>query len=98
MEEVKKGALAYHREILVGLDLGSGDEMDRLLLKQGFTFDVMFDEGSGKCKLIELNSFDARSGCVSCLFHWLRDWDLLYGVQKGTKAEVGQEIEFRISI
>lgn len=73
IDQVKKGALSYHHEILLGLNIGNGGDMDKLLLKQGFTFDIMFDEGSGKCKFIEPNSFGARSGCGSCLFHWLND-------------------------
>lgn len=97
MEDIKKGALSYHREILFELDTGNGGDMDWLLLKQGFTFDIMFDEGSGKCKLIELNSFGARSGCGSCLFHWLKDWDVLYGKKKAGKGETN-EVELRISV
>ncbi|CZR66002.1 uncharacterized protein PAC_15902 [Phialocephala subalpina] len=96
MEDIKKAALAYHNEILVGLNIGRDGEMDRLLLEQGFTFDIMFDEGSGECKLIELNSFGARSGCGSCLFHWLADWDVLYGKTKAEGAEAN-EIELRIT-
>jgi len=82
MEEVKKG-------IQNG---GEGAEMDKLLLEQGFTFDVMYAEDTGECKLIELNSFGARSGCGSCLFHWLSDEVVLYG------EKVDGEVEFRIAV
>jgi hypothetical protein len=44
--------------------------------------------------LIELNSFGTRSGCGSCLFHWLRDGDILYS--KGTGN--GKKVEFRVSV
>jgi hypothetical protein len=70
--------------------------MDKLLLQQGFSFDVMFDGESGNIKLIELNSFGARSGCGSCLCHWLRDWNVLYGKHKD--GGEGVEVEFRISV
>jgi hypothetical protein len=89
-----------HREILVEAMAGKGGEMDELLLKQGFSFDVSYDEKMGRCCLIELNSFGARSGCGSCLFHWLRDGDVLYG-RTVKRDEVGSEeladVEFRIS-
>lgn len=84
-----KGILVAHGEMLAEARTSTGGEMDVLLLKQGFTFDVMFDEKNGRCGTIELNSFGSRSGCGSCLFHWLGDEDILYG-----KEEV---VEFRVS-
>ncbi|KUJ21581.1 uncharacterized protein LY89DRAFT_681045 [Mollisia scopiformis] len=96
MERIMNGAQEVHGNILDEVKGGNGGEMDKLLLQQGFTFDVMFDEESEECKLIELNSFGVRSGCGSCLFHWLRDWDALYGRPKDGGGEV--EIEFRISV
>jgi len=74
-----------HMEILDDL---SGDDMDQLLVRQGFSFDVLYDEESEKCSLIELNGFGVRSGCGSCLFHWVRNIDTLYRIE---------EVEFRIS-
>ena len=71
--------------------------MSKLLRSQGFTFDVAFKEQEKCCALIELNTFGSRSGCGSCLYHWLRDEDLLYG--RGPKGENGEtEVEFRISV
>lgn len=96
MQMVMDGIQDAHQRILEEVKSGVGGEMDRLLLRQGFTFDVMFDEESGNVKLIELNSFGARSGCGSCLFHWLRDWDILYGKDKDKAGGAG--IEFRISV
>jgi len=81
MKEIQR----IHLEILDEL---KEDEMDVLLLKQGFSFDIMYDEESNKCSLIELNGFGARSGCGGCLFHWIRDMDAMYGIR---------EVEFRIS-
>jgi hypothetical protein len=82
-----------HEEIL-GLVKKRGDEMDELMLRQGFTFDVLWDGEEERCQLIELNSFGTRSGCGACLFHWLRDGEVLYGKEGGENGEV----EFRISI
>lgn len=71
-------------------ELQQGDEMDDLLLQQGFTFDIMFDDSTGKCDLIELNVFGIRSACGSCLFHWVKDWEILSGKDSATP-------EFRVS-
>jgi len=74
-----------------------------LMRKQGFTFDVMYNEDTGKCGLIELNSFGTRSGCGSCLFQWLTDENILYGRgnMNGDGSMNGNsvvEVEFRISV
>jgi hypothetical protein len=45
-----------------------GDQLDKLLLKQGFTFNVVCDRKEEKCQLIKLNSFGMRSGCRTCFF------------------------------
>lgn len=71
-------------------ELQQGDEMDDLFLQQGFTFDIMFDDWTGKCELIELNVFGIRSACGSCLFHWIKDWEMLSGKPSATP-------EFRVS-
>ncbi|KAK0128501.1 hypothetical protein ONS95_000473 [Cadophora gregata] len=98
---IMEESLRIHAEIMADVEKGGGGEMDKLLLEQGFTFDVLFDEESRSCPLIELNSFGARSGCGSCLFHWLRDRDVLYGKQHeqvgGSEGGTGY-VEFRISI
>ncbi|KAI4858598.1 hypothetical protein F4820DRAFT_468117 [Hypoxylon rubiginosum] len=72
-------------------DLMSPNEMDRYLLTQGFTFDVLFDEQTRQCQLIEVNVFGIRSACGSCLFQWKTDKDVLYSA--GGKTET----EFRIT-
>jgi hypothetical protein len=81
-----------HAEIMAVVE-ERGDELDELMLRQGFTFDVMWDEEE-RAQLIKLNSFGTRSGCGACLFHWLRDGDVLYGKKAGENGEV----EFRISV
>ncbi|KAH7342654.1 hypothetical protein BKA65DRAFT_552268 [Rhexocercosporidium sp. MPI-PUGE-AT-0058] len=98
MDEV----LRIHREIMAEARSGRGGAVDQLLLEQGFTFDVVADEEGQKCALIELNSFGARSGCGSCLFHWLRDMDVVYGRRSSERGSDGtaekEDVEFRISI
>lgn len=75
-------------------------EMAAMMVKQGYSFDVMWDEVRGKVSLIELNTFGARSGCGSCLFHWIRDMDVLYGRSNvsGQSGQEQQQAEFRISM
>jgi hypothetical protein len=76
-----------HRLILA--DLNDNDPMDKLLVAQGFSFDVFFDEETSTCQLVELNVFGVRSGCGSCLFQWVKDRDQLYGLSNS--------IEFRVT-
>jgi len=92
--------IAIARSIFAGIqkiqadivrDVRAGDAMDDLLRQQGFTFDVLFDESRGSCELIELNTFGVRSACGSCLFHWVKDRDLLYG-------ERSEEVEFDVTM
>jgi hypothetical protein len=63
-------------------------------LRQGFTFDVMWDEEEERLSLIELNSFGTRSGCGACLFHCLKDGEAKYGKNRDGNGEV----EFRNSV
>ncbi|CZS99227.1 hypothetical protein WAI453_008297 [Rhynchosporium graminicola] len=106
--EIMGEVVRIHEEILTEAWKEEAEAMDRLLLEQGFSFDVLFVEepvGServrankkGKCVMMELNSFGARSGCGSCLFHWLRDLDVLYGGKTEHGSEGIEKVEFRIS-
>lgn len=93
-ELIFKEAQRIHNEIMA---YQLEDSIAMLLRSQGFTFDVMFREKASTCALIELNSFGSRSGCGSCLFHWLRDEDILYGKRRNRSvSEI--EVEFRISV
>ncbi|KAH8590839.1 hypothetical protein B0O99DRAFT_633629 [Bisporella sp. PMI_857] len=85
--DILKEIRRVHGEILEEID---ASKMGTLLLTQGFSFDVMYDEDAQKGYLIELNTFGARSGCGSCLYHWIRDMDTLYGTE--------DDVEFRISV
>ncbi|KAK3990491.1 hypothetical protein QBC44DRAFT_341830 [Cladorrhinum sp. PSN332] len=86
---VFSGIRKIHAEII--RDIHADDAMDDLLRRQGFTFDIFFDEAQNRCELIELNTFGVRSACGSCLFHWVRHRDLLYGEQS-------EEVEFRVTM
>jgi hypothetical protein len=61
-----------------------------MLLRHGFTFDVALQD-DGSVQLLELNPFGAMSGCGACLFHWIRDAKVLYGLDKPEFAVVVEE-------
>jgi hypothetical protein len=65
------------------------DAEDRLMMEQGFSFDLFYDEDTDKCSLVELNTFGVRSACGSCLFQWVDDRKVLYGEE---------EAEFRVAV
>lgn len=50
-----------------------------LIPYQDYVADVYIKEGV--CHLIELNPFGASSGAGSSLFHWVNDYDILYGLK-----------------
>ncbi|MCJ1397663.1 hypothetical protein MMC11_000859 [Xylographa trunciseda] len=63
----------YH--LIMSQDSTSRDE----IRKTGFVFDMLYAPGySHVFQLVELNLFGALTGCGSCLFHWIRDRDILY--------------------
>ncbi|KAB5576070.1 hypothetical protein GE09DRAFT_614287 [Coniochaeta sp. 2T2.1] len=80
-------ATRIHRLVLD--DLKDSDPMDKLLLEQGFSFDLFFDEHSKTCELVELNGFGVRSSCGSCLFQWVKDRHQLY--------RSSDQVEFRVT-
>ncbi|KAH8195205.1 hypothetical protein TruAng_010623 [Truncatella angustata] len=59
MRNISHGCEALRLQILQALR--SDDETDNLLLKQGFSFDVLFDDQTKQCELIELNVFGTRN-------------------------------------
>jgi hypothetical protein len=65
------------------------DAGDRLMMEQGFSFDLFYDEDTDRCSLVELNTFGVRSACGSCLFQWVDDRKVLYGEE---------EAEFRVAV
>mgnify|MGYP004501280199 CR=1 FL=1 len=65
------------------------DEVTRALFKYGFSFDVALRH-NGMVQLVEVNPFGALSGCGACLFSWVEDGRVLYGLEK--------EVEFVVTL
>ena len=61
-----------------------GDMRD-MLLKYGLSFDVVLKEGK-VMQFVEVNPFGGLSGCGACLFNWVRDGKMLYGLKKAEFA------------
>ncbi|CAI6336972.1 unnamed protein product [Periconia digitata] len=59
------------------------DDVSYMLLRYGLTFDICVkDTGDGvEVQLLEINPFGAMSVCGACLFHWIRDGRVLYGLE-----------------
>ena len=84
-ERVLEGAETLHRQTL------EHPAMTEELRSAGYTFDVAeFVDGGEGVRLIELNDFGALSGCGSCLFQWVRDAQVLYGLRA--------EVELRVTV
>lgn len=72
-------------EILKNGILTANDDVVRGLVA-GFSFDVLLCERG--CVLVELNTFGAMQNTGSCLFHWINDYDILYGLGEDRKIVV----------
>ncbi|PTB66226.1 hypothetical protein BBK36DRAFT_1200408 [Trichoderma citrinoviride] len=81
-----------HDDILEFMQAYEDRGLERVIRRQGFTFDVFYDKEIAWCSLIELNTFGVRSACGSCLFHWLSDRALLYG------EDLESGCEFRVTM
>ncbi|KAK2008702.1 hypothetical protein LZ32DRAFT_539419 [Colletotrichum eremochloae] len=68
-------------------DLNGNDKTDRLLMEQGMSFDLLYDEEACDVELVELNPFGTRSPCGSCLFQWAKDQEVLYDEQNKKTIE-----------
>ncbi|KAF1921710.1 hypothetical protein BDU57DRAFT_489752 [Ampelomyces quisqualis] len=66
-----------------------------LLLKHGFTFDIAL-RPDGKVQLIELNPFGAMSVCGACLFNWVIDGRMLYGLDAPEIAVVLEDTQEKL--
>ena len=62
--------------------------MTEILRNRGFVFDVYEDPSVQEVRLIELNDFGAMSGCGACLFNWIQDARVMYGVSEGIEVRV----------
>ncbi|KAI1366283.1 hypothetical protein F5Y08DRAFT_301727 [Xylaria arbuscula] len=89
VDKIVEGVEEIRKQIAAEVD--PEDQMDALMMQQGFTFDVCYDEEVGTVQLIELNVFGVRSACGSCLFQWIRDRKTLEGC-----GEPG-DVEFRVT-
>lgn len=85
VQTIKRGARRIRKRVIESLR--PQDESDQLLMKQGFVFDVFYNESKLDTELIELKGFGA---CSALLFDWVRDQDILYGRREDKK------IEFRV--
>ncbi|UKZ51237.1 hypothetical protein TrVGV298_004995 [Trichoderma virens] len=89
-QRIFRGTQKVHAEIIAFMHAHEDNSLENFIRSQGFTFDVLYDEVTGQCMLIELNTFGVRSACGSCLFQWLKDRAVLYG-------ETG-DVEFRVAM
>jgi hypothetical protein len=64
-------------------------DMKDLLLRHGFSFDIALQD-NGSVQLVEINPFGAMSGCGACLFQWVVDGRVLYGLEE---CEIAMTLE-----
>jgi hypothetical protein len=79
-ELVCKGAEALMGEIRTFLRDETSPEIQELLVEYGFVFDVSLRRG-GEVVLVEVNPFGAMSVCGACLFQWVEDGRVVYGLE-----------------
>jgi hypothetical protein len=65
-------------------------DIKRLLLKHGLTFDVALQD-DGSVQLVEMNPFGALSICGACLFNWVNDGRVLYGLDENAEFVITSE-------
>jgi hypothetical protein len=87
--KVYQGISSLFTEIIDIIKCSTDDEQGlKRLLETGFAFDVVSDRDGGHVRFIEVNSFGAMTGCGSCLFHWVRDGKIVYGVDEGAEIRL----------
>ncbi|MCJ1386995.1 hypothetical protein MMC17_010124 [Xylographa soralifera] len=87
IRHIGEGAQQLH-QLIMSQDNAVRDD----IRKQGFVFDMLYTPGhSHMFQLVELNNFGALTGCGSCLFHWIRDREILYA------GDGGGAISFAVS-
>lgn len=60
--------------------------MTKVHRNRAFVFDGYEDPSTQEVRLIDLNDFGAMSGCGACLFHWIQDARVMYGVSEGIEV------------
>ncbi|KAL8646896.1 MAG: hypothetical protein Q9210_005871 [Variospora velana] len=82
-KRVLENAMVIHQQIMMH------PAMNDDLKMRGFVFDILEDpDNDNAACLIELNEFGAMTGCGSCLFHWLDDAKLLYGLEEAVTFRI----------
>ena len=78
IQHIGKGAQQIHH-LIMSQENTTRDE----IRKTGFVFDMLYTPWhSHVFQLVELNPFGALTGCGACLFHWIRDRDILYAADE----------------
>ncbi|KAL1847898.1 hypothetical protein Plec18167_004862 [Paecilomyces lecythidis] len=88
-QEIYSAACVLHSQILEYAERTADAETRKNIQDEGFTFDIL-RPASGDIQLVEINPFGAMSGCGSCLFQWIRDAKLLYGLK--------EQVELRFAV
>jgi hypothetical protein len=87
VERVSSGAKGMLARIAEYISAELEADIVDLLLRYGFSFDVALRE-DGNVQLVEINPFGAMSGCGACLFNWVIDGRMLYGLEESVVAIV----------
>jgi hypothetical protein len=82
---VAEGAQRMLTELVAYIATELDASMREAVLKYGFSFDVVLKEGR-EVELVEINPFGAMSGCGACLFNWVLNGKMLYGLEKAEFA------------
>jgi hypothetical protein len=88
-QNIEKAAKEILQQILDFMNTDISNEVRTMLIRYGFTFDIIIKEG-GEAQLVEINPFGALSGCGVCLFNGIIDGKVLYGLE-------GDDIEFAVT-
>lgn len=80
-DRVWKGARGTLASIAEYISTELEADIENLLLRHGFSFDIALREDDSE-QLEEINPFGAMSGCGSCLFNWVLDGKMLYGLEE----------------
>ncbi|RAR04555.1 hypothetical protein DDE82_004512 [Stemphylium lycopersici] len=77
--KVEAGADTVLADIVAYAQKELSEDIVNMLLKHGLSFDVALQQ-DGSVQLVEINPFGALSGCGACLFNWVLDGKVLYGL------------------
>jgi hypothetical protein len=89
---VLKGSRDVLMDIVAYMEAEFDSKMRNSLLKYGFSFDVAL-QPDGSLHMVEINPFGAMSVCGACLFNWVIDGRVLYGLEEGVFTVVLDEMQ-----